>query len=291
MRLTNSILGLALSTLTLLACGPAARHGGDDDGGPDAATPVTGPEICNDAIDNDGDGRIDCSDPDCSGIGDCPICGSVENPEATPLALPDGVSSGTACSTDAQCTLPATPNCVAKECHGSYVSTLNFIGFPANSTLTDPNKLLEVCVTMEHSWLRDLQMELIAPNGAVFILDKFVDRAGGEIYLGDANDSDSDANPVPGVGMQYCWNPTAANVMVESASVTAPTVQWMGHDQMPAGNYKSVAPWSALTGVPLNGMWSMRVTDLWGIDNGYMFKWSIKFDPTLVSDCAGPIIL
>lgn len=32
------------------------------------------PEICNDGIDNDGDGNIDCGDPDCAGIDDCPGC-------------------------------------------------------------------------------------------------------------------------------------------------------------------------------------------------------------------------
>jgi hypothetical protein len=213
--------------------------------------------------------------------------GPVQAPEAQPLALPDGVSSGTMCSTDAQCTNPSTPFCVAKECHASYLSTLNFIGFPQDSTLTDPNLLLNVCVNMEHSWLRDLQMELIAPNGAVFILHKFVDRTGGEIYLGNANDSDPDDAPVPGTGLQYCWTANASN----GDMLNSPTTTMGTHQMLPAGDYKSVAPWAALTGVPLNGEWKMRVTDLWGIDNGFMFSWSISFDPSLVEDCAGPIIL
>jgi hypothetical protein len=219
----------------------------------------------------------------------------VEAPQATPLALPDGVSSGTACSTDAQCG-GGTPNCVAKECHASYVSTLNFVGFPDGATLTDPSKLLKVCVNMEHSWLRDLQMELLPPTvpgqpQAVFILHKFVDRSGGEVYLGQANDSDPADAPVPGVGMQYCWTPTATVPILSAANVTAPTTTYNGSEQMPAGDYASLSPWNALLGTPLNGTWSMRVTDLWGIDNGFMFQWSISFDPTLVSDCAGPIIL
>ncbi len=168
-----------------------------------------------------------------------------------------------------------------KECHDSYNSQLNFIGFPDGATLTDPSKLLKVCVNMEHSWLRDLQMELITPSGAVFILHKFADRMGGETFLGNANDSDNAANPVPGTGMEYCWTPTAPTTMMMAAS----------GGTLPAGDYKSDAPWSALSGAALNGTWEMRVTDLWGIDNGFLFAWSIKFDPSLVSDCAGPIIL
>ncbi len=271
------------------ACGPSGRPGvGDDDGsgdGPDAAI-ITGQEVCTDGVDNDGDGRADCSDVDCSGIDGCPVCGSVDNPEAQPLALPDGVSSGTTCSTDADCTSAAAPNCVAKECHASYTSTLDFIGFPQSSTLNDPNQLLSVCVKIEHSWLRDLQMELITPSGVILILHKFIARSGGEIYLGLANDGDSAANPVPGTGYDYCWTATAPTDMLNS-----PTTSQGGHQILPAGDYKSVSPWTALTGTQLNGTWTMRVTDLWGADNGFLFEWSIKFDPSLVSDCAGPIIL
>jgi hypothetical protein len=280
----NALFLFAFGASLLVACGPAGREGmgGDDDDMP----PPSGVEECTNATDDDGDGRADCSDPDCSGVDGCPVCGAVENPEAQPLALPDGIGTGAMCSTDVQCTDPSAPNCVAKECHASYNSQLNFIGFPDDAKLLDPNLLLKVCVKMEHSWLRDLQIEMLTPDGAVFILHKFVDRSGGEIYLGMANDSDDDDNPVAGTGLDYCWTPGAQYTFLD-----APTVPMGTADMLPAGDYKAVAPWSALTGSSLNGTWEMRVTDLWGIDNGFLFSWSIAFDPTLVSDCAGPIIL
>src|SRR5205814_10073646 len=88
----------------VIGCGPGTRddgHGNGNGNGPDASTMgTTGPEICTDTVDNDGDGKADCSDIDCSGKDGCPVCGSVENPSAQPLALPDGVSSGTTCSTN-----------------------------------------------------------------------------------------------------------------------------------------------------------------------------------------------
>lgn len=286
MRALGTLIA-GVSLLITAACGPASRPGLGDDVGPGVDAPP-GQEQCNDAVDNDGDGRVDCSDTDCSGIGDCPVCGSVDNPEAQPLALPDGIGESTTCSTDAQCTGdPTLPNCVAKECHASYVSTLNFVGFPAGSKLTDPNLLLSVCVDMEHSYLRDLQIEVITPSGNLVILHKFVDRSGGEIYLGNANDADDAGTPVPGTGMQYCWTATAAQTMLEAPTMMGPSFS----EILPAGNYKTVAPWTSFGGTDLNGIWKMRVTDLWPADNGFMFKWSIKFDPTLVSDCAGPIIL
>ncbi|MBA3538612.1 MAG: hypothetical protein H0T79_03215 [Deltaproteobacteria bacterium] len=289
--------------LAVVACGPGGRNpgnGGDDDGsgGVDAPFGVCVPssEVCGDGIDNDCDLRTDCGDPDCSGAtlpagGTCPVCGVVENPESTPLPLPDGIGESTVCSTDAQCTTAELPNCVAKECHASYSSTLDFIGFPDGATLTDTSKLLSVCVTMEHSWLRDLQIELVGPpSGAqmvrpIIALHKFIDRTGGEIFLGAANDSDTAESPVPGTGAKYCWTGTATNTML-----AAPTVSVGGSDTLPAGDYAPVAPFTALAGASLNGQWEMRVTDLWPIDNGFMFEWSISFDPSLVLDCAGPII-
>jgi hypothetical protein len=284
-----------LALVVVAACGPAARspngNDGDDDSFADASEAscvASGPEVCNDGVDNDCDERSDCSDVDCSGVGDCPVCGEVEAPEAQPLPLPDGISSGAMCSTDAQCSASA-PYCVAKECHASYISTLNFVGFPTGATLTDPSKLLKVCVNMEHSYLRDLQIELITPGGGVFILHKFVDfdRMGNEIFLGAPYEADETGAPVPGTGMQYCWTPNAAAIMLDS-----PTQEDANsNDVLLGGEFRSVAPWSALANAPLNGEWQMRVTDLWAIDNGFMFEWSISFDPSLVADCGGPIIL
>lgn len=280
---------LVFLVLAVSACGPGPRDPGgvvDAPGAADAPEEcVASAEMCGDGIDNDCDLRIDCADSNCSGVGSCPVCGAVENPESQPLPLPDGISSGTACSSNAACSM-AAPNCVYDECHASYTSTLNFIGFPPHTSLADENKLLSVCVKMEHSWLRDLQIDLIPPDGRVIQLHAFAGRTGGEIYLGEANDNDSASNPVPGVGYQYCWKPGGAAIMLDT-----PTVAVNGKQTMPAGDYKSVTPWLGLVGSPLNGEWTIRVTDLWGIDNGFIFEWSIAFDPTLVEDCSGPIIL
>lgn len=294
----SAVASVAAGLLSLLvACGPAGRRLDDDDGTgtPDAPFSM-GPEVCNDAYDNDGDGRADCADTDCSGVGNCPVCGSVQNPQAAPLALPDGVSSGATCSTDAQCG-GGTPNCVASECHASYTSTLTFIGFPTGATLMDPTLLKSVCVEIEHSWLRDLQIELITPPDTsgqkhVVVLDKWYDRDTlQEIYLGMANDADSPQSPVPGVSAKYCWTPQATTPMIDGSGVAGPMTSVGGHSMLTPGDYKSMSPWSTMLGVPLNGEWTMRVTDLWAADNGFMFKWSITFDPSLVNDCSGPIIL
>jgi hypothetical protein len=288
-------LMLAVSCFALIACGPAGRpdNGGGADSGtlPDSSVcqPTAGSEVtCNDGVDDDCDNRIDCRDPDCSGVAEgpggmpCPICGQVQHPIADPLPLPDGNGAGP-----------------------PYTNNLHFAGFGANQTFNAAGNILKVCVKMEHSWIRDLQIELHAPdfanNGKKAVLSIQQGNScppGGicEVYLGMANDADSANSPVPGVGADYCWSPTATNPpMLDYANMSMPmlsvTDSFGGtHSEMPPGDYKASGGFDTLIGAPLNGDWTIFVQDLWAADNGYIFEWSIAFDPHLVETCDDPII-
>ncbi len=307
MKLVSTICVASLS-LFAFACGPNVR--GDDDSGDDG--PDAGDwncdnggfegdvATCGDGSDNDCDGEFDCSDPDCSGVGECPVCGEVITDPGQQITLPDGVSSGTTCTTDAQCG-GGTPNCVQTdattgwECHASYESSLNVVGFGANQTFNDPSIISSVCVTMEHSWLRDLDIRLVAPGGQYVRLHNFHDRTGGEVYLGQANDCDTAASPVAGTGAMYCWSPDATqpSILATANAGTQPTVTncySSTSQQMPPGTYSAADPWTAFNGSPMNGMWTFMVTDLWGADNGFVFDWVITFNAEEVSDCSGPIV-
>lgn len=292
---------IAIVMSLTVACGPGQRQSGDDDdnssGGVDSstctATDEVTPEACGDTLDNDCDGLADCSDPDCSGIGNCPICGEVDTDEGTGIELPDGIV-GTACSTDAQCSA-ATPNCVESECHDSYTSTLNVVGFGPNQTFDDVSIIESVCAEMEHSWMRDVEIRLIAPGGQIVRLQKFLGRTGGEVYLGQANDCDEGA-PVAGTGDVYCWKPTATNPPMldyanSSSLSSAPSCSGGTSSELPPGDYAAADPWTLFMGSPLNGQWKFVVTDLWPLDNGFLFNWTIKFNANSVPDCSGPIIL
>jgi subtilisin-like proprotein convertase family protein len=295
----RNLVGLVASFL--IACGPARRPARDDAApvaSADAAACVPSPEgdvaSCGDGLDNDCDGLPDCRDPNCSGVGDCPACGMVEHSPPQPLPLPDGVSEGVACASSATCD-PSTPSCVDGSCHAAYTSTLNFAGFAPNQTFTDATNIERVCVNIEHSWLPDLEIVLRAPDGKEVELARMPGRSQiHEVYLGQANDCDA-TWPSAGVGADYCWTPaTAMPSMITYVKTDRPMQSTYGctgdlHQELPPGDYGIDGAWTDLVGTPLNGDWTLVVTDAWKLDNGFLFSWSIAFDPALVHDCTGPI--
>lgn len=258
-------LTLISSLIAIAACGPAVSSDGDDTTGDDETTapdaePTTcrdNQEVCDNLTDDDCDGFTDCDDVACFGVGSCGSpndnCGEADVVEGQPLALPDGGGA-------------------------YYSSTINITGFTDGQILEDPAGFLGICVNMEHSWIRDLQMEMTCPNGTVTVLNMFLGQTGGEVFLGVPNDNDT-TQPVPGIGYDYCWRPSATNApMLDYANQT-------GVHDLPAGDYQASGGWQTLVGCPLNGDWTIRVQDLWGLDNGFIFSWGIEFDPALVEDC------
>src|SRR5690606_27917630 len=46
-----------------------------------------------------------------------------------------------------------------------YEAPIQISGFPAGATIGNSQDLNQVCITMEHSWLGDLEIALECPNG------------------------------------------------------------------------------------------------------------------------------
>ncbi len=263
MTFASSLLSSCSLTLLLVACGASDDDGtggaGGDGGSLTCEATDTSEVNCGDGIDNDCDGKTDCENSECAFDSACTGGGNVEGcGEAgyggDALAIPDG---------DGQ----------------SYETSINITGFDDGQTLLSADGFVSACVTMEHSWLRDLQIELICPSGEVIILQEFLGTEGSELFMGMPNDDDG-TDPIPGVGAEYCWKGDASN---------ADMLQWAnsnpGTGVLPAGDYRPVTPYNQLIGCTLNGDWTIRATDDWGIDNGYIFEWSVNFNQDIISDC------
>ena len=146
-----------------------------------------------------------------------------------------------------------------------FSTALTFSNFAPGQTLTNINDLESVCVSMEHSFMGDLVIQLTCPSGQTVV---FHQQGGGTTYLGIPVDDESDT---PGVCWEYCWSPTATNgTWVDNTGGT-----------LPSGTYESLQPFSTLQGCDLNGVWTFTITDLFAIDNGYICDWGLNFNPGL----------
>jgi len=159
----------------------------------------------------------------------------------------------------------------------AYETTISIFDFAPGQTLTDINDLLDICVNMEHSYMNDLEIKITCPSGNEVILQNQESYIN-EVFLGEPYQLDDINTPMPpgmGIGYDYCWSPTATR------GTWTTYVNTTGVQTLPAGDYNSYESLSALLGCPLNGEWMITVTDLWENDNGWIFQWSINFDPDI----------
>ncbi|XOV66618.1 MAG: choice-of-anchor L domain-containing protein [Fluviicola sp.] len=177
----------------------------------------------------------------------------------------------------------------------SYTSDLTISGFPVGQTITDINQIVSICATMEHSYANDLDIVIQAPNGAQVQLKNNGPTGGainacnlGEPVASGPVDNWNNTDITPGIGYEYCWNanPTFATMSaIISPTPPGPPPQYTYTTQvgntytdyyLPAGSYTPAQSLAGLLGAPLNGTWTLIVTDNYNLDNGYIFDWSIS---------------
>ncbi|MCH2224779.1 MAG: hypothetical protein MK066_08430, partial [Crocinitomicaceae bacterium] len=172
----------------------------------------------------------------------------------------------------------------------SYDAILNIQGFQPGQTLDNISQLQQVCATMEHSYLGDLQIKVISPSGEEVILKEF--NGGGSCDLGEPFasgpvDGQNSNLTDPGVGFEYCWNatPNYGTMVAESGNYTHTIPASIGgtytDNYLPAGAYTSFENLDGLVGADLNGDWTLEVSDQFGLDNGYIFNWNLSLQSDL----------
>ena len=105
-------------------------------------------------------------------------------------------------------------------------------------------------INMEHSYMGDLVIYLICPNGQSIQVH---DQAGAGTYLGEPVDDEAEPN-TPGVGYDYYWSPDATNGSWGDNA---------GGGTLPAGTYQSAQTFAYLDGCPLNGVWQIEIVTCW----------------------------
>ncbi len=125
-----------------------------------------------------------------------------------------------------------------------------------------------VLLKMEHSYAGDLSIELTCPNGNSVFLLQYPNDLGGS-YFGEAIDEPVSGPPsIPGVGYDYFWS-MDANGMLESVG---------SGNSIPSDTYLPAESFCNLIGCPINGTWTLSITDnMWG-DDGIVFFGGISFN-------------
>ena len=157
-----------------------------------------------------------------------------------------------------------------------YQTTLAFNDFNPGQLITNVNDIINICVTMEHSYMGDLNIQIECPNGNTTTLHQY--SGGGGVFLGEPIDIDTDLSP--GLGYQYCWAPGATQTWTQAVN-NGNTITVGGNQTLAPGTYATSSPLSSLIGCPLNGIWEIEICDNLAIDNGYVFNWGIQFDPSI----------
>ena len=170
-----------------------------------------------------------------------------------------------------------------------YVTDVVFNIFQPGQSITGAGDILSVCVNMEHGYMGDISMKLRCPSMQEITLKS--NGSGGSKFLGqpacwfpgcsmsDVRQCDNqnapficdpDYNPA-GHGWNYCWSQTYPNVGILGTQPTVGTNQ-IDSTRIAGGSvyFAPVQDFTNLIGCPLNGLWTIVVTDHAGLYNGYV---------------------
>ena len=161
----------------------------------------------------------------------------------------------------------------------AYENSITFGEFEPGQVVTSKADIKSICINIEHSYMKDIQVVLVCPSGTEVVLQEHTGSFA-EIFLGEPFEGDENSpNPVPGIGYTYCWTPDAilGEWNQEALFLDERT-------SLPEGDYSSHEDMNAFIGCPLNGQWTIRVEDHFALDNGWLFSWNICFADYLVPD-------
>ncbi len=120
-----------------------------------------------------------------------------------------------------------------------------------------PGVIQSVCINIDHNWLDDLDLFLVAPNG------QFI-----ELSTDNGSNCDDYVNT--------CFTPTATTPIT---FLPVGTVCSSGEQAPYTGNFQIEGTWSDLWGSSTNGLWQLQIIDDAQGFIGTLLDWTITFEP------------
>lgn len=182
---------------------------------------------------------------------------------------------------------------------GCYESPVTFTTFSPGAMIEDADEVLDICISMEHSFIGDLGFFIECPNGQVVTLKYNTHQNGADLGISNY-----------GTEMGTCWTYCFSNqyltgakgVIGAGSSSSSPldsTHYWTDtiefyqtptQDIQGSTSYNSACDvvdltgFEALVGCELNGEWKLRVCDNWGADDGWVCSWWMDLGKTSATD-------
>jgi gliding motility-associated-like protein len=188
--------------------------------------------------------------------------------------------------------IPDGPNCTYINGTMCFDAPVVFDAFTPGAVVGSSDDIMSICLNAEHSYIGDIGMQVICPNGQSVILKN--QGGGGGIWLGVTvdepyNSSCCDTSCAPqGEGWTYCWSNQyldgARGVLGTTGTSGQPldstnTVDTTGYFQTPvqgSGTTVDLTAFNNLIGCPLNGEWIFRICDNLSVDNGFIYYWDLE---------------
>lgn len=171
----------------------------------------------------------------------------------------------------------------------SYYSYLDLTGyFPPGATLS-ASCFPEIMIELEHSFAGDLWIDLIAPTGEEVRLFNGYGPFGGQKFGWCVNGAD---NLQPGCVAPYHivssgginWGAAEGYTNTTQTCDVYPGPCESGQYFLQGATFNSSGSFNSLVGAELNGVWVLKISDEWAIDDGFISSWSISFPGDCYSD-------
>jgi len=166
----------------------------------------------------------------------------------------------------------------------SFESSLVFDVFEENAQLVTLEDFDRVCINIEHVNFGHVRFELECPDGGVILLKDF---GPGGAHLGEPVEP---LDNIPGIGYDYCFSTAPQFGTMDETSfqfheyLDQAGNYYVNQPYMPPGNYTPDESFNALLGCPLNGQWTLRVTDNVIGTSGHVLGWSLFFNDKFYPD-------
>ncbi|NPA67222.1 MAG: PKD domain-containing protein [Chlorobi bacterium] len=143
-----------------------------------------------------------------------------------------------------------------------YSSSIFFDEFPEGQTF-NAGDIDSIGISLEHSDSGNLEIKLTCENGTSVILKNYDNT--NHAYLGEP--VDDEASSEVGTPYTYYWSNSSTSGIINAATLSP----------IPEAAYLPEESLDNFAGCPMNGNWTIDISDNQNTDNGFVFSWIIVF--------------